>query len=89
MLDKAGAKDELDLIAAGQGFKTPMEMMLKGMGYDSLESTRVVAEGSLMAAQAYGANTEAGARVNKLTPSDYHYTSPTTVVDSVTADSGK
>ena len=89
VLDKAGAKDELDLIAAGQGFKTPMEMMLKGMGYDSLESTRVVAEGSLMAAQAYGANTEAGARVNKLTPSDYHYTVPTTVVDSVTADSGK
>lgn len=89
VLDKAGAKDELDLIAAGQGFRTPMEMMLKGMGYDSLESARVVAEGSLMAAQAYGANMEAGARVNKLTPSDYHYTAPTTVVDSVTADSGK
>ena len=89
VLDKAGAKDELDLIAAGQGFKTPMEMMLKGMGYDSLESARVVAEGSLMAAQAYGANLEAGARVNKLTPVDYHYKAPTTVVGSVTAESEK
>lgn len=86
VLDNAGAKDELDLIAAGQGFKTPMEMMLKGMGYDSLESARVVAEGSMMAAQAFAANTEAGARVNKLTPVDYHYKAPTTVVGSVTAE---
>lgn len=87
VLDREHAKDELDLIARGQGFKTPMEMMLKGMGYPNLESARVVAEGSLMAAQAYGKNLEAGARVNKLTPSDYHYKAPTTVVDSVTAGS--
>lgn len=89
VLDNAGAKDELDLIAAGQGFRTPMEMMLKGMGYDSLESARVVAEGSMMAAQAFAANTEAGARVNKLTPIDYHYKAPTTVVGSITAESEK
>ena len=86
VLDNAGAKDELDLIAAGQGFKNPMEMMLKGMGYPDLKSVRVVAEGSLSAAQAYAKNEEHHTRANKLTPVDYHYQAPTTVVGSVTAE---
>lgn len=86
VLAKAGAQDELALIARAQGFGTAFEMVLKQMGYDSLESARVVVEGSIMAAQAYQANMAAGYPVNKLTPVPFLYTAPKTVVDSVTAD---
>lgn len=89
VLKQADATDELDLIAKGQGCNSALEMMLKGMGYPDLASARVVAEGSLMAAQTYQANMAAGARVNKLTPKPFIYTIPRTVVPSVTAEPEK
>ena len=86
VLQLADAQDELALIARAQGFDTAFEMVLKQMGYDSLESARVVVEGSIMAAQTYQANVAAGYPVNTLTPVPFLYTAPKTVVDSVTAD---
>lgn len=86
VLRQAGAKDELDLIAAGQGCKSPLELMLKGMGYKNLADARVIVEGSLMAANAFKTNMDAGARVNKLTPQPFIYSTPKTVMDSITAD---
>ncbi len=86
VLQQADAQDELDLIARGQGFGTVFEMVLKQMGYERLEDTRVVVEGTIMAAQAFGANQAAGAPVNKLTPVPFKYVQPKTVVDSVTAE---
>lgn len=86
VLQQADAQDELALIARAQGFGTAFEMVLKQMGYDSLDSARVVVEGSLMAAQVYQANMKAGYPVNTLTPVPFLYTAPKTVVDSVTAD---
>lgn len=80
------AADELDLMARAQGFGTVFEMVLKEMGYKSLEETRVVAEGSIMAAMTFQANQAAGAPVNKLTPTPFEYVAPKTVVDSVTAE---
>lgn len=85
-LSLSGAKDELELIARGQGVASPLELLLKRMGYEDLSQVQVVTEGSLMAAQAYQLNQAAGARVNKLSPSPFRYTPPRTVVDSVTAD---
>lgn len=86
VLQQADAQDELALIARAQGFETAFEMVLKQMGYDSLDSARVVVEGSIMAAQVYQANMAAGYPVNTLTPVPFLYTPPKTVVDSVTAD---
>ncbi len=86
VLHQADAQDELALIARAQGFGTAFEMVLKQMGYDSLDSARVVVEGSIMAAQVYQANVAAGYPVNTLTPVPFLYTAPKTVVDSVTAD---
>lgn len=87
VLRDADAKDELDLIAQAQGNKDLMEMMLKKEGIADISKARVVAEGSLMAAsQTYAANQAAGAPVNTLTPIDFQYTAPQTVVPSVTAD---
>ena len=86
VLQQADAQDELALIARAQGFGTAFEMVLKQMGYDSLDSARVVVEGSIMAAQVYQANMAAGYPVNTLTPVPFLYTAPKTVVDSVTAD---
>lgn len=86
VLQQAEAQDELDLIARGQGFDTLFEMVLKQMGYEQLEDTRVVVEGTIMAAQAFGANQAAGVPVNKLTPVPFKYVQPKTVVDSVTAE---
>lgn len=86
VLQQADAQDELDLIARGQGFGTVFEMVLKQMGYERLEDTRVVVEGAIMAAQAFGANQAAGVPVNKLTPVPFKYVQPKTVVDSVTAE---
>ena len=85
-LAQAGAKDELDLIARGQGHSSAMEMLLARMGYEDLSKVQVITEGSLMAAQAYQMNQAAGARVNKLSPVPFHYSPPRTVVESVTAD---
>ena len=85
-LEQAGAQDELDLIAREQGAASPMEMMLKRMGYEDMSKVQVVVEGSLIAAQAYQMNQAAGARVNKLTPTPFHYAPPRTVVESVTAE---
>lgn len=86
VLQLANAQDELALIARAQGFDTAFEMVLKQMGYDSLDSARVVVEGSIMAAQVYQANIAAGYPVNTLTPVPFLYIAPKTVVDSVTAD---
>ena len=86
VLSKAGAKDELDLIARAQGYGSVFEMVLRRMGYNDPSEVRVVVEGSIMAAQVYGANKAAGAPVNKLTPLPFRYNPPKTVVDSVTAE---
>lgn len=86
VLRNANAKDELDLIAQAQGHKDLMEMMLKKEGIPDISKARVVAEGSLMAAsQTYAANQAAGAPVNTLTPIDFQYKAPQTVVPSITA----
>lgn len=82
----AKAKDELDLIARAQGHSSVMEMLLKRMGFEEPQHVPVVAEGSLRAAQVYAANKQAGAPVNKVTPTPFHYSTPHTVVDSVTAE---
>lgn len=90
VLRKAKAKDELDLIAQAQGHKDLMEMMLKKEGIPDISKARVVAEGSLMAASAtYPANQAAGAPVNTLSPIDFQYKAPQTVVPSITADATK
>lgn len=86
ILRKSGAKDELDLIAQSQGCQDAMQMALRQMGLDSLDKARVVAEGSLMAAQMYDANKKAGTRANKVTPVPFRYKKPQTVVESVTAE---
>lgn len=86
VLKEANAKDELDLIAQGQGCKDAMQMALKKMGLDSLDKVRVVAEGSLMAAQIYAANRGAATRVNKVAPVPFLYKQPQTVEGSVTAE---
>lgn len=86
VLKEANAKDELDLIAQSQGCKDAMQMTLKQMGMDSLDKVRVVAEGSLMAAQLYDANRKANTRVNKAAPVPFQYKRPKTVEGSVTAE---
>ncbi len=88
VLKQSGAKDELDLIAVSQGFSSAMEMVLKSLGFQDISKVQVVVEGSVMAAQAYAANTQSGARANTLNPSPFRYSPPHTVVDSVTADGG-
>lgn len=87
VLKQAGVKDELEFIAKAQGFGSAMEMVLKGMGFDDMKNVPVIVEGTLMAAsQTMATNMKVGARVNKLTPTPFHYEAPHTVVDSVTAD---
>ncbi len=86
VLRQAGAKDELDLIAYGQGFKTLMDMVLKNMGFENATDANVIVEGSIMAAQTYAANEAAPAPVNKLTPVPFIYTPTKTVTPSVTAE---
>ena len=86
VLKQADAKDELDLIATGQGYASVMEMVLRQLGFEDMTNVPVVVEGSLMAAQVYAANEKAGAHVNKLNPTPYHYEPTRTVVESVTAD---
>ncbi|MBR2126986.1 MAG: efflux RND transporter periplasmic adaptor subunit [Akkermansia sp.] len=87
VLKGAGAKDELELIAHGQGFGSAMEMILKAMGFEDMANVPVIVEGTLMAAsQTMATNMAAEQRVNKLTPTPFHYVAPRTVVDSVTAD---
>ena len=85
-LAEAGAKDELDLIAFGQGFNSLMAMCLKNMGFESVAETPVVVEGSMMAAQVFAANEAAKAPVNKLTPVPFIYEPTKTVTPSVTAE---
>lgn len=85
-LKLAQAKDELDIIARGQGHASVMEMALAHMGYEDMNAVPVVVEGAMAAAQVYQANQQAGAPVNKVTPKPFHYIAPRTVVDSVTAD---
>lgn len=87
VLKQAGVKDELEFIAKAQGFGSAMEMVLKGMGFEDMKNVPVIVEGTLMAAsQTMATNMKVGARVNKLTPTPFHYEAPRTVVDSVTAD---
>lgn len=87
VLKQAGVKDELEFIARAQGFGSAMEMVLKGMGFEDMTNVPVIVEGTLMAAsQTMATNMKVGARVNKLTPTPFHYEAPRTVVDSVTAD---
>lgn len=87
VLKEAGVKDELEFIAKAQGFGSAMEMVLKGMGFEDMTNVPVIVEGTLMAAsQTMATNMKVGARVNKLTPTPFHYEAPRTVVDSVTAD---
>lgn len=86
VLREAGAKDELDLIAFGQGFNSLMAMCLKNMGFESVTETPVVVEGSMMAAQVFAANEAAKAPVNKLTPVPFIYEPTKTVTPSVTAE---
>lgn len=86
VLRQAGAKDELDLMAFGQGCKSLMDMVLKGMGFENTTEVNVVVEGSIMAAQAFAANEEAKAPVNTLTPVPFIYVPTKTVTPSVTAE---
>lgn len=86
VLREAGAKDELDLIAFGEGFNSLMAMCLKNMGFESVTDTPVVVEGSMMAAQVFKANEDAKAPVNKLTPIPFIYEPTKTVTPSVTAE---
>ncbi len=86
VLRGAHAEDEIDLIAQARGYKTPAEMVLQAQGIPSLAEARVVVEGTIMAAQSFAKNKEAGAPVNKLTPSPFQYSIPQTVVPSVTAE---
>lgn len=86
VLHHAHAKDELDLIALGQGFDSVMGMALAKLGYEDMSQVRVVTEGSMRAAQVYQANQAVRARVNKVEPSPFIYKAPRTVVESVTAD---
>ena len=88
VLNRAAARDELDLIARAQGFSSVMEMTLRGLGYEDMSNVPVVVEGSLMAAQAFAANARLGAHANKLSPTPFVYSPPRTVVESVTADGG-
>ena len=88
VLNRAAAKDELDLIARSQGLSSVMEMALRGLGYEDMNNVPVVVEGSLMAAQAFAANAKLGAHANKLSPTPFVYSPPRTVVESVTADGG-
>jgi hypothetical protein len=86
LLAKAGAADVLDFMARGQGCSSALEMILKGMGTDP-KKLQIVVEGSLNAAQAFGANMALKERVNKLVPVPFKYTKPRTVEPSVTAES--
>ncbi len=86
VLREAGARDELDLIAFGQGCRSLMDMCMKNMGFDSVTDVPVVVEGSIMAAQVYAANEAAKAPVNKLTPQPFIYIPTKTVTPSVTAE---
>ncbi len=86
VLREAGAKDELDLIAYGQGCNSLMEMVLKQMGFAKVTDVPVVVEGSMMAAQSYAANEAAQAPVNKLTPQPFIYVPTKTVTPSITAE---
>ncbi len=86
VLREAHAQDEIDLIAQAKGFRTPAEMVLQAQGIPSLADARVVVEGSLMAAQSFAANQKAGGHANKLTPTPFQYSTPQTVVPSVTAE---
>ncbi len=85
VLRDAGAKDELDLIAYGEGCKNLMELVVKQMGFAQVTDVPVVVEGSIMAAQVYAANKEVGP-VNKLTPQPFIYVPTKTVTPSVTAE---
>lgn len=86
VLRQAGAKDELDLIAFGQGCKSLMDMVVRNMGFENATDVTVVVEGSIMAAQVFAANQEAKAPVNKLTPQPFIYVPTKTVTPSVTAE---
>ncbi len=86
VLREAHAQDEIDLIAQAKGFSNPAEMVLQAQGIPSLAEARVVVEGSLMAAQSFAANQKAGGHANKLTPTPFQYSTPQTVVPSVTAE---
>ena len=86
VLRDADAKDELDLIALGQGCKTLMEMTMKNMGFKQVTDVPVIVEGSIMAAQVFAANEAAKAPVNKLTPQPFIYVPTKTVTPSVTAE---
>ena len=85
-LHLAGARDELDLIAQAEGYADVMDMALRKLGFEDTGHVPVVVEGTLRAAQVYGANSQAGSRVNTLEPRPFLYTQPRTVVDSVTAE---
>ena len=86
LLAKAGAADVLDFMARGQKCSSALEMIVRGMGYDP-KTMQVVVEGSINAAQAYGANMALGKRTNKLVPVPFKYTKPRTVEPSITAES--
>ncbi len=86
ILREAHAEDEVDLIAQAKGFRTPAEMILQAQGITNMAEARVVVEGSLMAAQSFAKNQEAGNHANKLTPIPFQYSVPQTVVPSVTAE---
>ena len=86
LLREADAKDELDLMAFGQGCKSLMDMVVKSLGFKDATDVNVVVEGSMMAAQVYAANEAAKAPVNKLTPQPFIYIPTKTVTPSVTAE---
>ena len=85
-LHRDHAVDELDLYARKKGYKDYMQLSIARLGIKEPGKARVVAEGSLLAAMStLTANTKAGANVNTLTPIDFIYQAPQTVVPSVTA----
>jgi hypothetical protein len=63
-----------------------MDMVLKGMGFESATEVNVIVEGSIMAAQVFAANEKAKAPVNTLTPVPFIYEPTKTVTPSVTAE---
>ncbi len=76
----------------GKAVVQPMQIIhfhpqaLAAQGIADPKDAQVVVEGSIAAAQAFGANMKLGAAVNTLTPVPFQYSVPQPVVPSITAD---
>ncbi len=76
----------------GKAVVQPMQIVqfhtqaLTAQGIADPKDVQVVVEGSISAAQTFGANMKQGAAVNTLTPVPFQYSVPQPVVPSITAD---